>query len=226
MSITGIAGVADASALEAANAVTQGGAELDRNSFLNLLTTQMQYQDPLDPMKNEEMVAQLATFSSLEQLMDISSATETNTATVANLTNITMASLVGTEVLAVGDTLPYDGEGGDLDLHFVSSGKATATVNVYDETGKLVHSAEIAVEEGDGSYTWDGEDLSGQTAEEGDYTFEVKTNDGSDVTIDERIKGMVDSMDYSTGTPLPTVDGVPVSLSDLIRLTVPDGEGA
>jgi len=42
--------------------------QLDRNAFMELLVTQLQHQDPLEPVANEDFVAQLATFSSLEQL--------------------------------------------------------------------------------------------------------------------------------------------------------------
>ena len=47
---------------------------IGKTEFLNLLVAQLQHQDPLDPLKNEEFVAQLATFSSLEQLIEINKA--------------------------------------------------------------------------------------------------------------------------------------------------------
>ncbi len=52
------------------------GGELGKNEFLQLLTTQLQYQDPLDPVDNTEMIAQLAQFSALEQTANLSSAVE------------------------------------------------------------------------------------------------------------------------------------------------------
>lgn len=54
--------------LQAKNAQS---SELDKNAFLNLLVTQLKYQDPLDPLKNEEFIAQLAQFNSLEQMMNL-----------------------------------------------------------------------------------------------------------------------------------------------------------
>lgn len=224
--ISGISGVADASALAGSQSTSSGGTELDQSSFLTLLTTQMQNQDPLSPMKNEEMVAQLATFSSLEQLMTISAATEANTASITNLANTTMASLVGTHVVAVGDTFPYDGSGDAVDMHYEASGPTNATLNVYDSDGKLVHSNTVALKEGENTVSWDAKNQSGQTVDEGEYRFELKAiGEGEDsVSVEERISGIVDSMDYSTGTPLPTVDGVAVSLGDLLKLTVPSEE--
>lgn len=50
---------------------TTSSDELDKNQFLLLLITQLKNQDPLEPMKNEDFIAQLATFSSLEQMVDL-----------------------------------------------------------------------------------------------------------------------------------------------------------
>ncbi len=54
--------------------------ELDKDAFINLLVTQMKYQDPLNPMDNQEMMAQMAQFSALEQMMNVAKAVEQQTA--------------------------------------------------------------------------------------------------------------------------------------------------
>lgn len=221
MSLSGISGLADQSALDAAGVTTSASSVMGQDTFLNLLTTQMQNQDPLSPMANEDFIAQLATFSSLEQLMDISDAMKSNTLSIANLSNTTMASLVGKHVVAIGDTFPRDGESGDTELHYDSPQATSATLNIYDESGKVVWSEEVSLESGEGALTWDGKNQDGQTVEEGDYRFELSAtdSDGNSIDVSERVSGMVDSMDYSTGNPQPTVNGVPVNLADLIRLT-------
>lgn len=57
------------SSSDAAGDVVTGAAQTGRDEFLHLLVTQLQYQDPLDPMKNQDFIAQLAQFSSLDQLI-------------------------------------------------------------------------------------------------------------------------------------------------------------
>ena len=70
MNILGISGIADEAAQVAAETgPVYGEEEMGQDAFLKLLTTQMAHQDPLDPMSNEQFVAQLAQFSSLEQMI-------------------------------------------------------------------------------------------------------------------------------------------------------------
>lgn len=56
----------------------KSGGTLDKDAFLKLLVTQMQYQDPLEPTSNTEYMAQLAQFSTVEELQNLSSAFSTN----------------------------------------------------------------------------------------------------------------------------------------------------
>lgn len=221
--IQGISGVADATALEASNTTTYGGQDLDQSAFMNLLTTQMQNQDPLDPMANEEFIAQLATFSSLEQLMNLNSIAQTMTLGISSLNNAAMVDLVGMDVVAAGDTFHHDGESAQ-DLMYDASGAGTATVNVYDEDGSVVFTDTFSVEEGEGTYEWDGQGDDGGTLPEGTYSFSVTatTSDGDDVEVTELVHGVVDEMDFSSGTPQPSINGVAIDLADLIRLSTDD----
>lgn len=97
------------------------GNELDKNAFLQLLTTQMKYQDPLNPNTDTEYIAQLATFSQLEQLQNLSTVT----------TNTQAYSLVGKSVMiktenASGNTTYVSGR---VDFVNMSNGKAQMSVN-------------------------------------------------------------------------------------------------
>ncbi|HJN75515.1 MAG TPA: flagellar hook capping FlgD N-terminal domain-containing protein [Myxococcota bacterium] len=221
-SIEGITGLSDETALTSANSATFGGQDLDQAAFMNLLTTQMQNQDPLDPMANEEFIAQLATFSSLEQLMTLNGIAQAITLGISSLNNAAMADLVGMDVVAEGNEFRYSGEG-EVELMYDAESSATsATVTVYDDNGSVVYSEDLSgLEEGEGTWTWDGTTTSGAQAEEGEYTFEVTAADdqGNSVEVTELIHGTVDEMDYSSGSPRPSIDGVTVDISALIRLT-------
>ncbi|MBN2799929.1 MAG: flagellar hook assembly protein FlgD [Deltaproteobacteria bacterium] len=212
----------------ATEAASSQPAALGRDTFLNLLTTQLQNQDPLNPMDSEAFVEQLATFSSLEQLMGIQSSLEAVYMGIASMNNASMAGLLGTEVVAIGDHFRLDADTPE-ELHYSASGDAaTATLNIYDEDGRIVDSVELgAISEGEGSYTWDGTDMDGNPLPEGEYRFTITatTVDGDDVPVEERVVGTVTEMDYSSGTPQPSVDGVVVDLGDILRLTTGEDGG-
>ncbi|HHO51814.1 MAG TPA: flagellar hook assembly protein FlgD [Deltaproteobacteria bacterium] len=195
---------------------------LGEEAFLRLLTEQLQNQDPLDPMKNEEFVAQLAQFSSLEQLFGLQATMEAVYLGIASMNNASMATLLGTDVVALGDTVHLD-ESGSESLHFeAASSFSQATITLTDESGRVVQTLEIGGRDaGAFEVEWDGTDLDGQRLEEGDYTFSIEATDadGQPVAVDTLITGIVDEMDYSTGTPQPSIQGVSVPLEDIRRLT-------
>lgn len=203
-----------------------GTTDLGEDTFLKLLTTQMQNQDPLEPMSNEEFVAQLAQFSSLEELQGISSGVQSLYLMNASMNNAQMVNLLGQEVTAYGDTFHYDGDGG-AELHFdADAASSDTTVTITDADGTVVWSGSVGqFDEGEGSWTWDGRTTSGEPAPEGDYTFSVSGTDsnGDEVEMTEMIVGIVDEMSFADGTAQPTVDGTPISVGDILRISAPEG---
>ncbi|MCI8769819.1 MAG: hypothetical protein HFH73_01525 [Lachnospiraceae bacterium] len=100
------------------------GAELGKEDFLMLLVTQIQYQDPLDPADNTQFVAQLAQFSALEQMSNLNTTANNNTA----------YSLVGKEVLVrqISTTGEYNEFQGKVDYVTLKNGKAYVSINGQD----------------------------------------------------------------------------------------------
>ena len=198
-----------------------GGSDLGEDAFLKLLTTQLQYQDPSNPVTNEAFVAQLAQFSSLEQLQTVNGTLDGVYAALAAMNNSSMASLLGTSVTARGDTFNYSGTG-TVGLDYLASSEVpNATLTVYDEGGGVVFSGPAgSVVEGEGTLTWDGLDTNGNPVASGVYTFSITGNDasGNPVDVEERISGTIDKMDFSTGVPVPYVDGNAVNIADILTL--------
>ncbi len=217
-----IAGPSSALFASDAPATPAGGdTELGQDAFLSLLTTQLQNQDPANPMSNEDFIAQLAQFTSVEQLMGMRDLMQEQTYGIAALNSSSMANLLGTEVTAASDRFSYSGEG-DQALHYDAKAAAGAvTVRVMDETGNVVDTIEVGnIAAGEGTVNWDGRGIDGDRLPEGEYSFSVTGTDvdGNEVYIEERLVGVVDEMDYTSGNPRPSVNGIPVELSDILRL--------
>ena len=105
-----------------------GSQDMGKETFLKLLTTQMQNQDPMSPMDNQQFIQQLTQFSSLEQLMSIQGSMDSVYMAMASMNNSSMANLLGREVVGVGDRQHYSGEG---DMHFnCESGSAATDVTI------------------------------------------------------------------------------------------------
>lgn len=199
-----------------------GASELGKDAFLRLLTTQLKNQDPSDPVRNEDFVAQLAQFSSLEQLTSANETLQGVYVALAAMNDSSMASLLGTSVIARGNQFKYSGDG-SVDLEYNNPTQTqTATLTVYDENGTVVRTQDLGgLASGDGTYSFDGKGLDGQPLPEGTYTFSITGTDanGDTVDIEERISGVITEMDYSTGSPMPSVNGISMSLADILTLT-------
>lgn len=212
------------------NAMNQamGQSQMGKDEFLNLLVTQLRYQNPLEPMKDTEFVAQLAQFSSLEQLSNINSTLDNSTQldymlsqTIAN----TMATtLIGKEVIATGNQINHSYDAAET-LHFNLAGEAaSAEIKIYDEDGALVKTIQTDdLDSGLNSIEWNGKDESGANISAGNYTFEVTATDagGESVAVETRRIGTVESVRYEDGQGYLIVDGQKISLSDILEINMP-----
>lgn len=207
---------------EGASAVDEAaGDDLGKDAFLKLLTVQLRNQDPTEPLKNEAFVAQLAQFSSLEQLVGMQ---ETMTAVydgIAAMNNSSMSALLGREVTAVGGGFDYVA-GGSVDLTFEAAGTYdSVTLAISDAAGNVIDSVELpGGGVGERIYTWDGKDSSGQPVDSGTYTFSVVAEGEDAPEMRTLVKGTITGMDYSTGAPLPSVGNVPIALDAILRLGI------
>ncbi len=205
---------------------TSGSTSLGKDSFLLLLTTQLKNQDPSAPVSNTEFVSQLAQFSQLEQLQTVSSQLESLYLVNVSMNNASMTSLLGKQVVARSDTFHHSS--GSQDMHFdAASATTSTTLTITNSSGTVVYSGEIGAEAaGEGTYTWDGKDQSGQLVADGDYTFTVSGSDvnGNDVSVQTLIQGTVDEMSFATGSAAPSVNGVDIAMGDIVRLV--EGSGS
>lgn len=197
-------------------------AVMGKDDFLNLLITQLQNQDPLNPTDHTEFTAQLAQFSSLEQLSNVNTNLEQLQNFQASTNNSQAVSLLGKEITTNGNYLQL-AEGGSAGCDFsLSRDAADVVVTIYDSTDGFVKSFE-SQNLGAGQHTlmWDGTDKDGNPSEEGNYTFEILAADanGEDISTQTFFTGTVDKVTFEDNTPFLISEGQKIALGDVIQVS-------
>ena len=219
-SVLGLNGTTDGSLTEIV-----GDSTLGRDDFLELLLVQLQMQDPLEPMDNREMVAQLAQFSSLEQLENMNTslenALETDLLIGQLLSNTMSTTLIGRRVSARASSFALSGDG-DVSLAYDLSAAADAVrVSILDETGMVVATLDgLDGEEGQHDFSWDGCDDHGTRLPSGTYTFAVSAEDdqGNVVDAEGLLVGTVEGVRYEDGFARLLIGGQEVLMSDVLEI--------
>jgi flagellar basal-body rod modification protein FlgD len=171
---------------------------LGKDDFLKMLVAQLQNQDPLNPLDGADFTAQLAQFSSLEQLSNMNTQLEVLNFYQSSLNNAQSVNLIGKEVTARGDGIKVEGTSADLPYN-LSEVASNVTIKIYDEDANLVDTIELgSQQEGENSVTWDCSDVA-----QGDYTFEISAIDanGDEIPVYTIITGQVTGVTFKDGSP-------------------------
>lgn len=203
---------------------------LDKDAFLRLLIAQMQNQDPLNPADNTEFVAQLAQFSSLEQLTQMNTNLEeslaTNTQVADSINKASTVSYLGKTISAETADFSFDGSS-EVDLQFsLDSAVLSGSLKILDSDGKTVRTIDIGGNEA-GSYTctWDGYTNKGVYADSGLYSYEIDAKDvlGEDVTWTPVFTGEVEGVSYEDGSAYLYSGGVYVPIESVTGIIETEG---
>jgi flagellar basal-body rod modification protein FlgD len=144
--------------------------DMGKQDFLTLFTAQLQNQNPLEPVKNEAFVAQLAQFSQLEALTNMQTSLDSFVTSMSGERMLGSAALIGKKV-AVTDTPTLLTAGGSLDGTLdLPMGASGVQLNVHDSQGRLVQEL-VAGPQTPGSmpFQWDGKDAADNPAPSGLY---------------------------------------------------------
>lgn len=171
-------------ALTASAAHTMGGQNLSNmNSFLMLFTTQLQHQDPTNPMDAYEMAAQLAQFSTVEQLTKVNTQLQAQQNYLTSINNAMGVQLLGKTVVAQDNRLQLK-DGTVSRAGFSLESAAQVKVTITDSAGNTVRTLTLgSLEPGRHEFTWDGLDNQGKALPNGTYSFSVEATSASGETI-------------------------------------------
>ena len=207
------------SGTEAAQAIQSEKVSMGKDDFLKLLVAQLENQNPLDPLDNAEFTAQLAQFSSLEQLFDMNKNMEGLQSLQSSLNETQALNFLGREVEAAGDSFVY--QGGEKELNFsVDAGAEEVYLGIYDSAGDLVRNESLgALSGGEHTYLWDGRDGKGNAIPVGRYSFDLAAS-GEDgpVKTETFIAGRVDGVSYAAAGPVLSIAGVEIDSEDIIKI--------
>lgn len=175
---------------------TQGGT-LGKEDFLKLLVAQLEHQDPLNPSDPTQFTAQLAQFSSLEQLFSVNSNLRSLASADHQREGLSALSLIGNQVIAKGGDFRLDAGNVDLGYELGASAKAV-TLCIRDGAGRTVATfTPTALGAGDHFIEWDGRDQSGNRLAPGQYSLLVSATDlqNQQITASPLITGVVTGVD-------------------------------
>ena len=195
---------------------------MGKNDFLNLLVTQLQHQDPLNPAESTEFTAQLAQFSSLEQLSNINDNLKNMELFQTSVTNSQAVSYIGKEITARGNTVQLE-SGQPAECHFeLADNAALAVISVYDANGGFVTSFETGpLNSGRQSAAWDGTNRDGNLAAPGIYHFEVQAVDtnNQDLSVTPVISAVVTGVSFKDQTASLITGLQTIAINDVIAVS-------
>ncbi len=154
---------------EVQNAVEELGSEV----FLRLLVTQLQSQDPTNPTQNEDFVAQLAQFTTLEQATN---STDLLQQLVDQRTELDIVSLLGRDIVTEGDILTLDKDNEPVLSYLLEEDTRNIQIQILDKNREVIRNLDVDQIQKAGSHdiVWDGLDKDGSRPPEGPYQYVIQ----------------------------------------------------
>jgi flagellar basal-body rod modification protein FlgD len=199
---------------------TGSGATLAENftAFLQLLTTQLRNQNPLEPLDTNQFTQQLVQFAQVEQQLKSNDQ-------LASLVAIQKSAQASTALGFVGRRVAVDGTtarlaDGSATWGFAVDKPATATIAIHAANGQLAYSGEFAIQPGRQSFVWDGRDMAGNPWPPGNYTISVTARDasGQPLAVSTEIEGVVDAADLTQTPPQLAIGGQSFGIDQIRRV--------
>jgi flagellar basal-body rod modification protein FlgD len=186
-------------------------------TFLQLLTTQLKNQNPLDPLDTNQFTAQLVQFAQVEQQLKSNDQLSTLVSLQQTAQNTQALAFVGEKVGVKGATAALANGQATWNLNVPKD--ATGTITISSMTGQQVFSGNYSINAGTQPFTWDGKDASGLQWPDGSYTISVTAQDsaGQPVSVPTEIEGTVDSVDLTQSPPTLSVNGQNYTLNQITR---------
>jgi len=198
-----------------------GGTRLaeDFDTFLQLLTTQLQNQDPLEPLKTQEFTNQLVQFAGVEQQINTNDKLD-------DLIGLQDGGQAATAVAFIGKTVEAESNvvslrDGQAQLAYdLEENAATATIQIANQEGEVVRNLEVSGIGGEHEVAWDGTDDDGDPLPDGNYVMQLQAVDENNRTIngDTFTIGEVRGFEQVDGEVRLDLGGFTVALDEVVSV--------
>ncbi|HLK11891.1 MAG TPA: flagellar hook capping FlgD N-terminal domain-containing protein [Candidatus Binatia bacterium] len=192
---------------------------INQQQFLTLFVAQLQNQDPLSPMDPDQLTAELAQFSQLEQLTNINTAMGGLTTTSQQSVDVGLLSLVGKQVQYDGSTITLTNGKAPAVSYTLAQGASDVRATITDSSGTVVRTIDLGGQ-GAGTHTFqfDGTDGQGVTLADGSYTVALTATGpggGTPSPVSLVNSGTIDGVDLTSTPPVLLVGGQRITLDQV-----------
>ena len=210
---------------ESAPTYTSPEKELGRDQFLTLLVAQLKHQDPLNPLESADFTAQLAQFSSLEQLFGINESLDGIEEAVAARASDNVLDYIGKSVKTLDNSIFVKNGTTESNVYELEDG-ADVTISIRDDEGLVIRTIYAGWQDaGEHELIWDGKDNQGSVVGDGVCTFELEATDeeGFIVPYDTYLVGEVTGVTYYGGDPFLMVGDKLLAPENIIEVRMSEG---
>ena len=196
--------------------------ELGSDVFLRLLVTQLQSQDPTNPVQNEDFVAQLAQFTTLEQTTNSTKLLEELVGQNTQRSQFELLNLLGHSVVTDGNTISLGSEGEATLSYALSENAQAVTIEILGPTGQVLRTLNPGGAQATGGHQalWDGKNEGGDSLPAGVYAFRVKAVNGNEKVVPALTFARETVTNIVPGTDKPVVvqSGKTYTTEDIISI--------
>jgi flagellar basal-body rod modification protein FlgD len=205
-------------------AAAKTGLAEDFSQFLQLLTIQLQNQDPLNPMDTSEFTNQIVAFTGVEQ--QINTNQKLDSLVSLGLSNAMGSSLgyVGKDISYISSEMHHDGSPSTI-RYALSSEAVSAKIRILDDKGAIVYEDDVPRTAGaTHEFVWDGSHKGGGQADPGTYQIRIDAldKDGKGVTSTVVVNGMVRGIETQNGLLFALVGERAIAMSNILNVSVPE----
>lgn len=191
----------------AANALASQQIAGNFQSFLTLLTTQLQNQNPLDPLDTNQFTQQLVEFAGVQEQLNTNDSLSTLVTLQQTAQSTQALTFVGKTAVVKGNTAALTNSSATWNLNVPNNSNVNLTIT--NSTGQTVYTTTVPMSAGNQAFTWNGQGSDGTQWPDGQYTLSATASDssGSPVAVTTQVEGVVSSVDLTQSPPLLTING-------------------